>query len=58
MQIEAMAHEAGLERVLVQWIGDPTYLAFGGLLFRVACLLERITPARMRVHLVAEYRRP
>ena len=54
-QIKRLARAAGLERVSLRFIGDPTYLAFNEPLFRLACLLERITPRRMRVHLVGEY---
>ncbi len=55
-QIERLARTAGLVRVSLRFIGDPTYLAFGEPLFRLACLLERITPPARRVHLVGEYR--
>jgi len=53
-QIEHLARDAGLERVSLRFIGDPTYLAFNEPLFRLACLLERVMPRRMRVHLVGE----
>jgi len=55
-QIERLARVAGLDRVSLRFIGDPTYLAFSDPLFRLSCLLERILPRRMRVHLVGEYR--
>lgn len=54
-QIEQLAQAVGLKRVSLRLIGDPTYLAFNGGLFRLACLLERVTPRQMRVHLVGEY---
>jgi ubiquinone/menaquinone biosynthesis C-methylase UbiE len=54
-RIEQLAQTAGLTRVSLYSIGDPTYVAFNEPLFRLACLLERITPRRMRVHLVGEY---
>ena len=54
-QIEHLARDAGLERVSLRFIGDPTYLAFNEVLFHLACLLERVTPRQMRVHLVGEY---
>ena len=53
--MEYLAQAAGLERVSLHSVGDPTYLAFNEPLFRLACLLERVTPCRMRVHLVGEY---
>ena len=55
-RIEKLAEEAGLKRVSVQFVGDPTYLAFNDLFFRLACLLESAIPRRTRVHLVGEYR--
>jgi len=54
-QIERLARAAGLEQVSLRFIGDPTYLAFNEVLFRLACLLERVMPRQMRVHLVGEY---
>jgi SAM-dependent methyltransferase len=57
-RIEQLARDAGLERVSLQCVGDPTYLAFGQGLFRLACLLERVTPPLLRVHLVGEFVAP
>jgi len=54
-QIEQLARAAGLERVSLRFVGDPTYLAFNEVLFRLGCLLARVMPRRMRVHLVGEY---
>jgi ubiquinone/menaquinone biosynthesis C-methylase UbiE len=54
-RIERLAHAAGLERVALRFIGDPTYLAFTEPLFGLACLLERVTPRQTRVHLVGHY---
>ncbi|MFQ6099798.1 MAG: class I SAM-dependent methyltransferase [Anaerolineae bacterium] len=55
VQIERLVRAAGLERVSLRFIGDPTYLAFNESLFWLACLLERVMPRRMGVHLVGEY---
>lgn len=55
-QIERLARSAGLRRVTLRLVGDPTYLAFNEPLFRLSCLLERITPPALRVHLVGAYR--
>jgi hypothetical protein len=55
IQIERMAQAAGLKQVSLHFVGDPAYLAFNEPLFRLACLLERLTPPRLRVHLVGEY---
>ena len=57
-QIKHLARDAGLGQVSLHFIGDPTYLAFNEVLFRLACLLERVMPRRMRVHLVGEYVAP
>jgi len=54
-QIELLARVTGLEQVSLHLIGDPTYLAFNEVLFRLGCLLERVTPPALRVHLVGEY---
>lgn len=53
-RIEQLAQAAGLQRLSLRFIGDPTYLAFNEPLFRLVCLVERITPQWMRVHLVGE----
>jgi SAM-dependent methyltransferase len=53
-RIERLAQAAGLECVSLRFIGDPTYLAFNVPVFRLACLLERVTPPQVRVHLVGE----
>jgi hypothetical protein len=55
VRIEGAARAADLERVSLRFVGDPTYLAFNEPLFRLACLLKRITPAWMRVHMVGDY---
>ena len=54
-RIERLAREAGLSRVSLHLIGDPTYLAFSERLFRLACLMEHIIPPALRVHIVGEY---
>lgn len=54
-QIERLARQAGMRQKSLQFVGDPTYLAFNEALFRLACLLEQVTPRSMRVHLVGEY---
>jgi hypothetical protein len=53
-QVELLARAAGMERISLQFIEDPTYLAFSRPMFRLACLLARVTPCRMRVHMVGE----
>jgi ubiquinone/menaquinone biosynthesis C-methylase UbiE len=53
-QIKRLAGRARMDLIPIRFIGDPTYLAFSEPLFRLACLLERVTPRWMRVHLVGE----
>ncbi|MGD8968896.1 MAG: class I SAM-dependent methyltransferase [Anaerolineae bacterium] len=57
-QVELLAGAAGMERISLRFIDDPTYLAFSKPMFRLACLLARVTPCRMRVHIVGEYVAP
>jgi SAM-dependent methyltransferase len=54
-RIEALAQAAGLRPVRFHRIGDPTYLAFNELFYRVAVGVERLTPSRMKVHLVGDF---
>jgi SAM-dependent methyltransferase len=55
MRIERMAHSAGMEQVSLWFVEDPTYLAFSEPLFRMACLLARVVPGGMQVHIVGDY---
>jgi len=52
--LHRLLREAGLEPVSLALVGDPTYLALRASLYRLACMLERITPPAWRVHLVGE----
>lgn len=36
----------------IQAIGDPSYLAFNALFFRVSCLFDKLLPAGRQIHLV------
>lgn len=56
-RLPGLLRDAGLEPIALTAVGDPTYLAFNELLYRLACLLERLTPRDRRVHLVGEARR-
>lgn len=53
-EIRRLSEKGGMELISLRFIGDPTYLAFNEPLFRLACLLERVTPRWMWVHLVGE----
>jgi ubiquinone/menaquinone biosynthesis C-methylase UbiE len=54
-RIEQLAQQVGLCPVQIHLVGDPTYLAFNDALFALSSLLERITPASFRVHIVGDY---
>ncbi len=53
--IERLARASGLRRVSLHLIEDPTYLAFGGIAFRLSILAERMLPRRCKIHLVGIY---
>jgi SAM-dependent methyltransferase len=53
-QLARLASAAGLGCVAIHRVGDPTYLAFNERMFQLGCLLERITPPSLRVHIVGE----
>jgi SAM-dependent methyltransferase len=58
--IERLLTNAGLNRVRLECIGDPTYLAFNEVLFRLTIGIERIIGGlwpQSRVHLVGLYRK-
>jgi SAM-dependent methyltransferase len=54
-QIDHWAGRAGLRPVAFHHVGDPTYLAFNDLFYRLACWVERFLPPALRVHLVGDY---
>jgi len=56
-RLPGLLRDAGLEPVTLTPVGDPTYLAFNEPMYRLACLLERVTPQDRRVHLVGQARR-
>ena len=56
-RVRALLRTAGLEVTALVLVSDPTYLAFNELFYRLACLLERLTPASLRIHLVGEARK-
>ncbi len=51
-KIESLAEQAGLTPLRFRFIGDPTYFAFNEPLYRLGCVIERVVPRWMRVHLV------
>jgi 2-polyprenyl-3-methyl-5-hydroxy-6-metoxy-1,4-benzoquinol methylase len=53
-RIRRLTSAAGLVYVSLQSVGDPTYLGFSRALFWLGRLLERVTPARLKLHLVGE----
>lgn len=54
-EIDQWAGRVGLRPVAFRHVGDPTYLAFNELLYRLSCWLEQLTPPLLRVHLVGDY---
>ena len=58
-KVEALLTRIGYSREQVILNGDPTYISFNEMLFRFACLLERLLEiaarGRLRVHIVGEY---
>jgi len=54
-EIEQYAKPAGLRQVTIEYISDPTYLAFSDLLFRLSVFIERLTPRSNYVHLIGDY---
>jgi ubiquinone/menaquinone biosynthesis C-methylase UbiE len=53
-RITQLAQAAGLEPIALCTVGDPTYLAFNELLYRLSVLAEHLTPGWMKVHLVGD----
>lgn len=60
-RLDSLLTRMGFERDQMILNGDPTYISFNELLFRFACLLERLldTPSlqRARVHIIGAYRK-
>jgi len=58
-KLDALLGRAGLRCEEFYYVGDPSYIAFKDLLFKVGMLIERLTdlgPLRaLKVHLVASY---
>jgi hypothetical protein len=55
--VERIAQEVGLSLERLLHVPDPTYLAFGEILFRLGLIAHRLIPASAYVHLVGVYRR-
>jgi hypothetical protein len=53
-RIVGLAAAAGLAPVSFHTIGDPTYLAFNELCYRLASLTERLLPSWVKIHLVGD----
>lgn len=59
-EINRLLQAAGLRRERFEHVGDPTYLAFNELLFRVSLMAERLIDRfapNTRVHLVGDYKK-
>lgn len=53
-RLTALLQAAGLEMIALIPVGDPTYLAFNEVLYRLSVWAERWTSPSARVHLVGE----
>jgi len=54
-RLEALAEEAGMHRVSLVFVEDPTYLALNELGFRLGILVEKLIPPSAKVHIVGDY---
>jgi SAM-dependent methyltransferase len=54
-RLERLARGAGLLPAAFYSVGDPTYLAFNELFYRLSALAEGLTPRWMKVHLVGDF---
>lgn len=54
-RLDRLLRACGLRCVELHTIGDPTYIAFNAALFAIGRLIERLTPAAWRVHIVGDY---
>ncbi len=54
-RIEELAAGAGLRKISLLLIEDPTYLAFNRLSFRLGIFVEKFIPRERKVHLVGVY---
>jgi SAM-dependent methyltransferase len=54
-RIDRLATAVGLRAVQVEFVSDPSYLAFNDLLFSGAVLLEAALPEERFVHIVGDY---
>ncbi len=54
-RLRRLGQQACLRLEHLQYIADPTYIAFSPVLFRLATLLERSLPPRWRIHFVGVF---
>ncbi len=54
-EIERLAQSAGLQRVMLRAVSDPSYLAFTELFFWLSIIVGRLTPPNTYVHIVGDY---
>lgn len=57
-QLVRLALDSGLQLAAYRPIGDPSYLAFGDALFGLATWAERLTPRRLKIHLLLDFYKP
>ncbi len=56
--IRALAARTGLQVADLRVVGDPTYLAFNGFMFRASVISERLLPHGWGVHLLGDLTAP
>jgi SAM-dependent methyltransferase len=56
-RLRALAGTTGFAVTALEAISDPTYLAFGELMFQLSVAGERLLPAGMRVHLMGDWQK-
>lgn len=54
-KIDAFAVQAGLRLVEVEFVADPSYLAWNSSSFTLAIIFESLLPASWKVHIVGHY---
>ncbi len=54
-RLDRLLTHCGLRRVEMRLVGDPTYIAFNGVLFAFGRWIEQVLPEGWQVHLVGDY---
>ena len=57
-RLGALCHQSNLQIHTLDYIPDPTYLAFSPLMYQASCLLEDVLPTQNKIHLVGIIQKP